>query len=149
MSRLRRALDWRVTTPILGGVLVALLLVTVVTGARTARDALDNGESTSAATARTIDELTRKIDDSARVIRDLRAEIAALRRQIRDLGAEPVQPTTTTTTTAAKRPRSTSTTTAPSTTTTTSHAHSTTTSTQPCLVAIDGRCVPTHSRRSQ
>lgn len=129
LATIRFVLDWRTGLTLLASLVVALVLVVVITGARTTQDALDARDRTAVAAARRIDKLNDQIEDlgaqlvtsaysNGRRIGQLSDQVAALQEQVRQLGGEPVvvvtptaQPTPTTSTPAP--PPTTTTTTPP------------------------------------
>lgn len=150
LSTVRFLFDWRTGLTVLASLLVALVLVVVVTGARTTQNALDARQRTAVAATRRIDRLNDRIEElgaelvvaaysNGQRLGELSDQVAALQEQVRQLGGDPVivnDPATTTT-----RPRQTATTTS---TTTTTKPLSTTTTTTPCRLTVAGRCIGGH-----
>lgn len=138
MRRIVRWLfDWRTGLTVCCSLVVALVLVVVVAGARTTHDALAARDRTSAAASRRIDMLNQRIEEltdeakgNGARIGQLLDQINVLSEQVRRLGGRPVvtvvteprpssstssttPPRSTTTTTQPRRPPSTTTTTTP------------------------------------
>lgn len=138
----RWAADWRTGAAVAATAFVALLIVVVVSSTQTTQDALEARQATATAATRRIDRLNDRIEElglelsgaaysNGAQIGALRSDITSLQEQVRQLGGDPVVPSTTTTT----RPSSTSS------TTSTTRPPSTTTTTRPCTVNVAGRCI--------
>lgn len=140
----RWAADWRTGAAVAATAFVALLIVIVVSSTTTTQDALDARQATASAASRRIDRFNARIEELGTEIStaaftngvrigELADQVAALQEQVRQMGGDPVVPSTTTTT-STTRPRS-------ATTTTTTRPPSTTTTTRPCAVSVAGRCI--------
>ena len=141
LATLRFLFDWRTGLTLLASLVVALVLVVVITGARTTQDALDARQRTAVAASRRIDKLNDRIGDLAeqlvtsaysngQQLGALSDQVAALQEQVRQLGGEPV----------VVHPAGTTSTTQPGTTPTTRPPSSTTTTTAPKPKPNPPRC---------
>lgn len=119
------ATDWRNGATLAASVAVAVIAFVLIDASQARNDALDARNRTAAAATRRIDLLNERIENLGEEMAEaafsngariggLADQVAALQEQVRQLGGEPVIPSTTTTTSSRA-----STTSAPRTTTTT------------------------------